>query len=123
MATKRKIANTTSSPGRVIKEKPRYDEASGSRDVRPFRLEGDIQTKEDIMKVLGNLEVMEHLASFLDVKDLGSLYDTCQTVKDSIDKLQLWRKRAERSHLQENKLYDILDAAKRRLMAHGRFLP
>ena len=57
------------------------------------------------MKVLGNLEVMEHLASFLDVKDLGSLYDTCQSVKDSIDKLQLWRKRAERSHLQEKKLY------------------
>ena len=65
MATKRKIANTTSSPGRVIKDKPSYDEASGSRDVRPFRLEGDIQTKEDIMKVLVNKAIIAEKCQIL----------------------------------------------------------
>ena len=53
-----------------------------------------IQTAR-IMRALGNPDVMEHLARFLDIKELGSWYDTCQTVKDNIDELQIWRKRAE----------------------------
>lgn len=48
-----------------------------------------------VLRVLGNPDVMEHLARFLDIKELGSWYDTCQTVKKNIDELQIWRKRAE----------------------------
>ena len=46
------------------------------------------------LKSLGNCDVMEHLASYLNNQDLGSLYDTCVTIADGIDALSLWRKRA-----------------------------
>ena len=47
------------------------------------------------MMVLGNYDIMEHLASFLNNQDLGSWYDTCQTVKSGLDGLSLWRMRAQ----------------------------
>ena len=48
------------------------------------------------MRALGNRDVLEHLASFLDNQDLGSFYETCQTVKTNMDELSLWRKRAQK---------------------------
>ena len=45
---------------------------------------------------LENREIMEHLASFLDDQALGSLYDSCQTVRNNIDELKLWKKRGHK---------------------------
>ena len=42
-----------------------------------------------VLKTLGNCDVMENITSYLDYQDLGSLYETCQTVKESIDELSL----------------------------------
>ena len=53
-----------------------------------------IDKKKEVLKSLGNCDVMENLASYLNNQDLGSLYETCQTLKNSIDELSLWRKRA-----------------------------
>ena len=55
-----------------------------------------IEEKKEVkvLKSLGNCDVMEHLAGYLDNQDLGSLYETCPTVKNSIDELSLWKKRA-----------------------------
>ena len=61
-----------------------------------------------VLKSLGNCDVMENLASYLKNQDLGSLYETCQTAKESIDELSLWRKRAL-------KLAKILGSKKRGL--------
>ena len=47
------------------------------------------------MEVLRNCDAMEHIASFLDNHDLGSLFETCQTVKTSINEISLWRIRAQ----------------------------
>ena len=52
--------------------------------------------KTKVMTVLENREVMECLDRFVDNQTLGSLYNTCQSVRDNIDDLRLWRKRAER---------------------------
>ena len=49
-----------------------------------------------VLKSLGNCDVMEHLAIYLNNQDLSSLNDTCVTVADSIDALSLWRKRAHK---------------------------
>ena len=54
----------------------------------------DEEKEDKVLKILGNRDVMEHLASYLNNQDLGSFYETCQTVKNSIDELSLWRKRA-----------------------------
>ena len=48
------------------------------------------------MVALENREIMEHLASFLDDQALGSLYDSCQTVRNNIDELKLWKKRGHK---------------------------
>merc|ERR1712045_1027826 len=45
---------------------------------------------------LENREIMEHLANFLDNQALGSLYDSCQTVRNNIDELKLWKKRGHK---------------------------
>ena len=65
------------------------------------------------MRALGNRDVLEHLASFLDNQDLGSFYETCQTVKTNMDELSLWRKRAQ-------KLVKILGIRKNILKERGR---
>ena len=69
----------------------RINENGGKDDDDP----SDIQTAR-VMRALGNRDVLEHLASFLDNQDLGSFYETCQTVKTNMDELSLWRKRAQK---------------------------
>ena len=72
----------------------------------------DIQTAK-VMRALGNRDVLEHLASFLNNQDMGSFYETCQTVKTNMDELSLWRKRAQ-------KLVKILGIRKNILKERGR---
>ena len=67
----------------------------------------------NVMKVLRNCDVIEHIASFLNSQDLGSWYNSCKTVRDCIDSLSLWRKHAK-------KLVKIMGMRKNILKEKGR---
>ena len=64
------------------------------RNIKDNESNKRIDKKKEVLKSLGNCDVMENIASYLNNQDLGSLYETCQTLKNSIDELSLWRKRA-----------------------------
>ena len=90
MASKEKnVASSESDQTELIKDKVVLNKKANECEERINK-----KKKVKVLKSLGNSDVMEHLASYLNIKDLGSLYETCQTVKDSIDDLSLWRKRA-----------------------------
>ena len=74
------------------------DEEEEDRNKEDNESSKRIEKKKEVkvLKSLGNCDVMEHLASYLNIQDLSSLNDTCVTVADSIDALSLWRKRAHK---------------------------
>ena len=89
MASKEKnVASSENDQTELIKDKVVLNKKANECEERINK-----KKKVKVLKSLGNSEVMENLASYLSNQDLGSFYETCQTVKNSIDDLSLWRKR------------------------------
>ena len=75
----------TSSTNKEITESSNENEKEEAPSVVP----------SDIM-ALGNADIVEYIASFLNNHELGLWCDACPMVKYCIAKLSLWKKRAQK---------------------------